>query len=64
MTVAVASDTLESLPQMGNDLGDFLSNLAPGVGVMILILGLFGGIAAIIYAIVVVVKRKFNEGGG
>jgi len=61
MTVAVASDTLNGLPQAGSDLGNFLSNVAPGVGIFILILGVFGGIASIIYAIVVVVKRKMMD---
>jgi len=61
MTSAIDNDTLEGLPDMGSDLGDFLSNLAPGVGIFILLLGIFGGIAAIIYGIVVVVKRKINK---
>jgi len=61
MTSALDNDTLQGLPQMGSDLGDFLTNLAPGVGIFILLLGVFGGIAAIIYAIVVVVKRKINK---
>jgi len=58
MTAAIANDTLEGLPQIGSDLGSFLQNLAPGVGVFIIILGIFGGIGAIVYAIVSVIKRK------
>lgn len=58
---AIASDTLQGMPQMGSDLGNFLANLAPGVGVFILLLGVFGGIAAIVYAIVVIVKRKIHK---
>ena len=61
MTAAIPNDTLEGMPQMGSDLGNFLANLAPGVGVFILLLGVFGGIAAIVYAIVVVVKRKIHK---
>jgi hypothetical protein len=48
------------LPQMGSDIGDFLTQLAPGVGIMILLLGIFGGIAGIIYAVIVVMKRKIK----
>ena len=58
---AIASDTLQGMLQMGSDLGNFLANLAPGVGVFVLLLGVFGGIAAIVYAIVVVIKRKLHK---
>jgi len=60
MTAVIANDTLGGMPQMGSDLGNFLANLAPGVGVFVLLLGVFGGIAAIVYAIVVVIKKKIN----
>ena len=60
MTSAIANDTLEGLPDMGSDVGTFLQNMAPGVGAFIIILGVFGGIAAIVYAIVSVVKRRIN----
>jgi len=33
-------------------MGEFLSDLAPGVGLFVLLLGSFGGIAAIVYVIV------------
>ena len=55
---AIENDTLEGLPSVGSDVGDFLTNLAPGVGAFIIIMGVFGGVAAIIYAIVSVVKNK------
>jgi len=55
---AIDNDTLSGLPQIGSDVGTFLKNLAPGVGAFIIILGVFGGVAAIVYAIVGVVKRK------
>ena len=55
---AIDNDTLSGLPQIGSDVGSFLKNLAPGVGAFIIILGVFGGVAAIIYAIVGIVKNK------
>ena len=60
MTAAIANDTLEGLPEVGSDLGSFLSNLAPGVGTFIIILGVFGGVGAIVWAIVGVIKRKIQ----
>ena len=60
MVQAIENDTLMGLPQMGSDIGDFLTQLAPGVGIMILLLGIFGGIAGIIYAVIVVMKRKIK----
>ena len=56
--VAIDADTLEGLPYIGSDVGSFLKNLAPGVGAFIIILGVFGGVAAIIYAIVGIVKNR------
>lgn len=61
MTQAIANDTLMGLPQMGTDMGNFLTNLAPGVGIMILLLGIFGGIAGIVYAVIIVIKRKVRS---
>ena len=58
MTAAIANDTLQGLPQVGTDLGSFLLNLAPGVGAFIIILGVFGGIGAIVYALVGVIKKR------
>ena len=55
---AIDNDTLSGLPQIGSDVGSFLKNLAPGVGAFIIILGVFGGVSAIIYAIVGIVKNK------
>jgi len=57
-TSVIANDTLEGLPALGTQLGSFLTNLAPGVGAFIIIIGVFGGVAAIVYAIVSVVKNK------
>ena len=58
MTSAIANDTLSGLPQVGSDVGSFLTNLAPGVGAFIIILGVFGGVASIVYAIVSVVRHR------
>lgn len=60
MAQAIANDTLTGLPQIGTDVGDFLTNLAPGVGAFIIIMGVFGGVASIIFAITTIVKRKIN----
>ena len=60
MTAAIANDTLDGLPQVGSDVGSFLTNLAPGVGTFIIIMAVFGGVGAIIYAIVSIIKRKIN----
>ena len=60
MTVAISNDTLQGLPQVGSDLGGFLTNLAPGVGAFIIIMAILGGIGALIYAIVSVVQRKMK----
>lgn len=58
MTAILENDTLEGLPALGTQLGDFLSNLAPGIGAFVLIVGIFGGIVAIIVAIVYVIKKR------
>ena len=52
------SDIIEGLPNVGSDVGTFLKRLAPGVGAFIIILGVFGGIVGIVYAVVGVIKRK------
>jgi hypothetical protein len=57
---AIENDTLEGLPQVGSDLGDFLVNLAPGVGTFVLILGLFFGIIGIVVAIGILIKKAFG----
>ena len=60
MTSAIENDTLDGLPQIGTDVGQFLTNLAPGVGAFIIIMAVFGGVGAIIYAIVTIIKRKMS----
>ncbi len=54
------SAQITGLGDFGTDLGNFLSNLAPGVGIFILLMGIFGGVGAIVYAIVVVIKKGVN----
>ena len=54
------STQVTGMTELGTDLGGFLTNVAPGVGVFVLLLGIFGGISAIIYAIVVVIKKKVS----
>jgi phage-related minor tail protein len=60
MANVIANDTLQGLPGIGSDLGSFLTNLAPGVGAFIIIMAILGGIGALIYAIVSVIKRKLH----
>lgn len=57
-------DFLDGMPHMGEDLGSFLVNIAPGIGIFILILSLFGGIAAIVAAVSVLIKKMFSGGNG
>lgn len=61
MVSAIANDTLEGLPDAGSDVGTFLSNLAPGVGVMIVLLTIFAGVGALIFAVSGVIKGKIGD---
>ncbi len=54
-------DVLEGLPQIGSDVGSFLTNLAPGVGAFIIILAVFGGVGAMVYAIAGLVRKRIGE---
>jgi len=60
MTSVIDNDTLSGLPQLGADIGDFLKNFAPGIGAFIIIMGVFGGVAAIIYSVVYVIRKKIQ----
>ena len=60
MTQYIDNDTLAGLPNMGTDLGNFLTNIAPGIGIFIIILGVFGGVGAIVYAVVSLIKKKIR----
>ena len=57
-TAVITHDLLEGLPQVGTDTGDFLGNLAPGLGKFIIVLAVFVGIAGIIGAIIYLVRKK------
>ena len=54
----IESDMLEGLPDAGTNIGNFLGNLAPGLGKFIIVLAVFVGIAGIIYTIIVLVKKR------
>jgi hypothetical protein len=61
MTALISNDTLEGMSSMGTQIGDFLSNLAPGIFKFTLLLGIAGGIVAIIYAVVTAVTKKISH---
>lgn len=54
-------ESLQGLPHVGTDVGSFLTNLAPGVGAFIIIMGVFGAVGMLLYALVSIVKRKVEE---
>jgi len=54
----IEGDLLDGLPTTGTDTGDFLGNLAPGLGKFIIVLAVFGGIAGLIGAIIYLVRNK------
>jgi len=54
-------NALTGMAVMGSDLGGFLSNLAPGVGSFILIMGIFGGIVAIFVGIPAIIKKSVDK---
>ena len=60
MTAIIANDTLENMDQLGTDIGDFMGNLAPGLGKFILIFAIFGGVAGIIAGVIYLIKKKIN----
>lgn len=49
-------DTLDGMPATGSNLGDFLKNLAPGVGFFLLIVGIFIAIGLMLAGIVAGIK--------
>lgn len=61
----MANDSLTSvtgqLPQVGTDLGSFLSNLAPGVIAFVFILAIVGGIIAIFGAVALVIQKAIKK---
>ena len=51
------NDTTQALPQVGSDVGGFLTGLAPGLVEFIFNLAIIGGVVGIFYGIVAVVKK-------
>jgi len=56
--MVAVNESVTGLTELGTDLGGFMSNLAPGVGTFVLLLGIFGGIAGIVAGIAYVVRNK------
>ena len=55
------TDTTGQLPQVGSDLGNFLSNLAPGVIAFVFVLAIVGGILGIFGGIVMIIKNSVKK---
>lgn len=51
---------ITGLPIMGTDMGEFMTNIVPGIGVFIIIITVFVGIGAIVYSIVGGIKGKIK----
>ena len=45
----------------GGQIGDFLTALAPGVGLFLIIMGVFVGVGALVLAVVGLIKKKFGK---
>ena len=58
--MVAVNETITGLSELGTDLGGFMTNIAPGIGAFIIIVGVFGGIGALIYAIVSMIRNKIN----
>lgn len=55
------TDTTGQLPQVGSDLGDFLSNLTPAIVGFVFILAIVGGVIGIIGAVIFVIKKALSR---
>jgi len=60
MTAVIENDTLEGMGELGGDIGDFMGQLAPGLGKFIIVMAIFGGIAGIIGAVIYFIRKKVN----
>ena len=54
-------NAITGMAVLGSDMGGFLSSLAPGIGVFILLLGIFGGVVTLVYAIAGGLKKKIDK---
>lgn len=57
-TALITSDQLSALPNLGQNIGDFTGNLAPGLFKFLLLLGLGVAIVGLIVAVIYLVKNK------
>ena len=64
MTNSSLGQTTADLPQVGSDIGGFLTGIAPGLVSFIFMLGIAVGIIGIIGGIVYVVKSSVSKGHG
>ena len=55
------TDITGQLPEVGSNVGDFLSNLTPGVVTFVFIVAIVSGVSAIILAIVLVIKSTISK---
>lgn len=51
---------ISGMPSMGEDIGSFATGIAPGIGVFLIILGVFTAVGALVYAVVGLIKNKFK----
>lgn len=61
MSNTTLTDTTGQLPQVGSDIGSFMTNLAPGVVAFIFVLAIVGGIIGLFGAIIFVVKNAMSK---
>jgi hypothetical protein len=60
-TPVIDNDSLQGMGNLGTDIGNFLGNLGPGLGKFLLIMGIFGGIVAILAAVFYVIKNYVGK---
>ena len=54
------SEQISGLSDTGTDIGGFLTNVAPGIGLFVVIISIFGSITFLIYAVVSVIKKNIK----
>ena len=60
-TTTLCGNLLGGMPSAGSQIGSFLTNMAPGIGTFVLVLGIFGGIVALIYGIVTAIQKRIGK---